>query len=130
MIGSLWCVLPYGATASYPCRRNGHLMLYTLCVKGSRMNEEVPSTQAGPRRAPLGELGSSNILVFFISLNIRLLLPYALRTAPAGSSLCSRYFQNATNSFRASATIPTFLIRLLPWPKRSWYHLLNSLSGW
>jgi len=56
---------------------------------------------------------------------------YALAsTAPAGTSSHSKYFQKAINSFRATATIPIRLIRLLPCPKRFQNHLLKALSGW
>ena len=35
-------------------------------------------------------------------------------SAPAGNSPCSRYFHNAINSLRATATTPIFRARLLP----------------
>jgi hypothetical protein len=50
-------------------------------------------------------------------------------TAPAGGVPVFRYFHNSIRSFRASATIPIFRIRVLPLPYRSPYHRLSSLSG-
>ena len=43
-------------------------------------------------------------------------------SAPSGTSPVSRYFHNATNSFRANATIPTFRARAFPAPNRAEYH--------
>ena len=49
--------------------------------------------------------------------------------APSGISPCSTYRHSTISSFRASATIPMRRIRLLPLPKRRWYHWANALSG-
>ena len=38
----------------------------------------------------------------------------ALSSAPSGTTSCSTYFQSATSSFLASATIPLRLLRLVP----------------
>jgi len=39
---------------------------------------------------------------------------YALSTAPSGTRSCSTYFHSAMSSFRASATMPFRLERLVP----------------
>jgi hypothetical protein len=51
-------------------------------------------------------------------------------SAPSGTSPAFKYFQRATNSFRAKATIPTFRHRLFPLANRRSYHRLSSLWGW
>src|ERR1051325_10658828 len=43
---------------------------------------------------------------------------HVVSSAPAGTSPRSRYFQSATNSLRASATMPIFFWRELPGPNR------------
>jgi len=50
--------------------------------------------------------------------------------APAGISPSRTYLPKATNSLRATATIPIFRLRLVPSSKRRWYHFVSSLSGW
>jgi len=52
-----------------------------------------------------------------------------LSTAPSGTMPASRNRQSAIKSFRARATIPILRSRLLPWPKRAWYHFDRALSG-
>ena len=75
-------------------------------------------------RRSLGSMSSCHDALFRRSLNF-----CPINRAPFGGSLVSRYFHNAINSFRAKATIPTFLSRLFPMPKRRRYHRLNSLIG-
>jgi hypothetical protein len=49
--------------------------------------------------------------------------------APSGTAPVSRYFHNSINNFRARATIPIRLTRLLPSAKRRTYQRLKALSG-
>lgn len=46
-------------------------------------------------------------------------MAYAFSAAPSGITPCSRNRHSSINSFRASATMPTFLARVPPRPKRS-----------
>jgi hypothetical protein len=50
--------------------------------------------------------------------------------APAGGVPVSRYFQNSTRSFLASATMPILRSRVPPCPNRRSYHWLSSFCGW
>jgi hypothetical protein len=57
------------------------------------------------------------------------LRPVALSHAPVGSTPVDRNCQSAISNFRASATLPSFRSRALPWPNRVCYHRASSLSG-